>query len=234
MWEEQTNAESIKGTESYKIKKEVDRKKKLAEQKGLDQLLSAVYHECIRNWPAWLADVDKRKFVYPGTKGVVEKIIKDPNLGDIRVTEFSIGDKRYKLTSRRRGSFVKNDIFYILELFLNNVKVFAVSEYEEIKTFVTDYYPFSVDAYANEDWVGDFIKIALHKEEIDKLKEAKPAEDLQRIKQLRKDFNIENFSGEDNAQNQPGQKPLWQRWWAWLIFAFVMLLLLLLRVIASR
>src|SRR3989344_7415893 len=125
--------------EIEKVRKEVAYKKAAAEEAGLDRLLLRAYHKSIRFYPRWIQNKENKQFVCPETTNITEKIIKDP-LGETFITEFSMGGKQYKIVSRRKGTLLGQNIYYVIELFLNGEKSFAVSEKHDLRLTDEHYY----------------------------------------------------------------------------------------------
>jgi hypothetical protein len=223
------------------IKKEVAHRQKIAEEKGLDLLFLDAYHESIRYYPIWIRSERDRKYVQPDVLEAREEIIKDPRAGDVYLTEFKIGPRSYKIASRRRGSFLTNDVYYVMELYLNSRKVFGISEQHQPRTKGgKKYYALRITAYASEDWVDDFKKICAYEEKIER--EAKPGpnpEDPAVIRQLEEDFNIKEDLNAAKAEGKSTlekiqSRPAWSYWWVWVIILILMVLMLVKVVMLSR
>ena len=173
------------------VRREVAYRKRIAEEQGLDRLLLDAYHRSIRFYPAWMkSDGDERQYVYPEVSGAVEKITKSSE-GEIFTTEFVVGKARYRVVSERRGTMIAHDLYYMIELFLNDQKVFAMSEKHDVRLKDRHYYTLSIEAYVNDDWVEDFRRIEAWQEQVDRKEaERKPTEDPQVVERLKKDFNL--------------------------------------------
>ncbi len=210
-------------SQATKIKEEVEHKKRSAETRGLDLLFLDVYHRSLRHYPAWLVSLHDRQYVYPEVREATSTIIKEP-LGDVQTTEFSIGERKYKITSQRRGNVLTTDTFYIVEMYLNGEKVFSVSEKHGIRTRTRNYYTLDINAYVNESWVEDFQKIKAYEEGIRKEAEGKQQEETeeQEIEKLIKNFGIHAVDIQRRVKSSPYALP----WWMWVIL-FVLAFLLL-------
>lgn len=181
-----------KVTEMDRIKKGVAYRKRLAEEKGLDRLLLDAYHRSVRYYPIWIRSEREKKYVYPEVAMATETITKDIS-GDTFITEFSIGERKYKIISERRGNILAHDVYYVLTLFLGGEKLFAVSEQHDVALRGRHYYTLHIDAYASEDWVEDFRKIKSYQEKVEKEEaEAESADDPEVMQRLRKDFNLDD------------------------------------------
>jgi hypothetical protein len=172
------------------IQKEVAYRKRIAEEHGLDRLFLDVYHRCVRYYPVWIRDAKLKKYIYPGVSVASEKIVKDP-LGDTYITEFSIGPRRYVISSRRRGTMIAHNLHYVVELFMNGEKAFAVSEQHDIRLKDRHYFTLDIEAYLHEAWADDFRKIQAFHEKLEKEANAEAVDDQQLIGRLKKDFNLD-------------------------------------------
>lgn len=176
--------------ELAKVRREVAYKKKVAEEAGLDRLLLRAYHKNIRHYPKWIKSAESRKYIYPEAANVTEKTTKD-EFGETFVTEFSVRDKKYTVVSRRKGTLLAQNIYYVVELFINGDKAFAVSEKHDVRLKDEHYYTLNIEAYLNEDWVDDFRKINEYGEKIAAEEELAPSEeDAEFLNKLKGDFNI--------------------------------------------
>lgn len=172
------------------VRREVAYKKKVAEEAGLDRLFLRAYHKSIRHYPAWIKSAENKKYVHPEIADATEKVTKDP-FGETFTTDFSIRNKEYKIISRRKGTLLGHNIYYVVELFINGEKAFAVSEKHDLRLRDEHYYTLNVEAYLNEDWVEDFRKINMHVEKVAAAEELVPSEeDVELVDRLKKDFNI--------------------------------------------
>ncbi|OGY99976.1 MAG: hypothetical protein A2945_00515 [Candidatus Liptonbacteria bacterium RIFCSPLOWO2_01_FULL_52_25] len=171
------------------IRQEVAYRKRIAEERGLDRLFLDVYHRCVRYYPVWIHDAKLKNYIYPGVSAVSEKIVKDP-FGDTYITEFSIGPRHYVISSKRLGTMIAHDLHYVVELFMNGEKAFAVSEQHDIRLTDRHYFTLDVDAYVHEAWADDFKKIRSFHEHLEREAQAEKADDPQLINNLKKDFNL--------------------------------------------
>lgn len=172
------------------VRRKVAYKKMIAEEAGLDSLLLRAYHRSIRYYPRWIKNPKDEKYVYPEVTDATEKITKD-QAGGTFVTEFSIRNRKYTIVSLRKGALLAQSVYYIVELFINGKKSFAVSEKHDLRLKNEHYYTLNIEAYINEDWVDDFRKINEHWEKIVAATELEPSEeDVELVSRLKKDFNI--------------------------------------------
>lgn len=221
--------EPRKGTEAYLVKQEAERKKKIAEDNGLDQLVIDVYHECLKYYPSWIKDERNKKWVIPEVSEA--NVVGNKHSDNV---EFKFQDNYYKINRSDRWipEFSDDGTWYKITLFLNDKKVFEVTE-EETSDQYSDYHkPISVSAYLNNDWVDDFKNILSHKKKISAQSEIEFAEDPKRIQELRASFGInknpdELKQGSGGAINKKiSNKPFWKRWWFWLLILYFLWILL--------
>jgi hypothetical protein len=174
-----------------KAKREVEYKKRIAEEEGLDRLLLQAYHGSIRYYPLWIKSAREKAYVHPAVGQASERVEKEPS-GDTFITEFSMGAKRYTLASEHRGTFFTKDVYYVITLFINDVKVFAVSEKHDVRLKGAHYYALNIEAYMNEDWVEDFRSILEHQDEVARMLEKMPNEDPEVLERLKTDFSLDD------------------------------------------
>ena len=184
-------------TEAYIVKKEVEKRKKIATQKGLDRLIMDVYHDCIQYYPSWIKNNKNKKSICPQ---VVEANNTKSKSG-VGI-EFKYCDKNYKIVrGDRRFLEFSDNYWYDLTLFLNDRKVFEVTEEEIRNEYNDEYNPVFVKAYVNNDWVDDFNNILLHKKSIDLQSSIDYAEDPERTRELMESFGINKVEGIGNVED---------------------------------
>lgn len=225
------------------MKQEVERRKKIAKEKGLDDLFSTVFHDSVQSYPEWIKNERNKRHVHPDiTKATEKRGGKEHGPDTPDGVEFVMGDKLYLITKEEGFGFTHDDRYCDLVLYLNGQKVFAISESIQSDEWTTTYSPISIGAYIGEDWVSDFQKIKEYKAYIDKVVELEFAEDPKKTDELKKAFGITELpkqgmaaqglipSQEKSDTNIVGQtlKPtsIWSKWWVWAIIAFFVLALL--------
>lgn len=223
--------EPRKGTEADLVKQEVEKRKKIAKDKGLDRLVIDVYHDCLKYYPSWIENEKNKKWVLPQV--FEAKIVGKKFDSDI---EFKIKDKSYKITRGDRWTPEFGEgTWYKLTLYQDNKKVFETTEEETNDQYCTYYSPVSVDAYLNDNWVDDFNSILSHKKDMDAQSAIKFAENPERTRELRESFGIDKI--ESNNQNVDEKnnlknikenninKSIWSKWWVWVIIIIVLSML---------
>ena len=184
--------ELLSGTnELKKVLKEVERRKEEAVNAGLDRLFLDAYHRSIRHYQVWIKNQTQRRYVHPDVSNPTARIIRNP-AGDTFITEFMIGDKKYRVESQRRNIYFAYDNYYTMELFLNDKKMFALHEKHGAKIQGTRYYTLDIEAYLGNEWVSDFKMIKEYQDAIEtELAEEVSAQvDAELVSKLRMNFNI--------------------------------------------
>jgi hypothetical protein len=164
----------------------VSERKNLARKKSYDQLFSSTLHNSIQYFPAWIQNVNKDS-VHPDISSATEK-----RVGEIKEIEFKMGGKLYKIISKESRD-IHFDVNYEHELYLNEKKVFAISEwvdYGEDEWPSTTYKPYDITAFADDEWVGDFNAITDHQEQRRQELIIERAVDPEKIKKAKLNFGI--------------------------------------------
>lgn len=216
--------EPRKGTKAYRVQKEVERLQKIAKGKGLDKLLSEAYHDSIFAYSSWIKDKRNKKYVHPKVSKAKELDIKKDDK-NIKAVEFLMGDNLYRVEEYSHLGFMSDEHYVDLTLYLNDKKVFAITETESSNEWTTTYNPISIDVYVNEDWVNDFTLIREHRKATDKQVEIDYAESPERIKELKKDFGISELSNENRNITR---MPIIKERWFWIVVVGIILWLLFL------
>lgn len=228
------------GTEAYKVKQEAEKKQKIAEEKGLDKLLSVAYHDNIEHYPDWITNERNKRWVLPEV--ISANKLKKSKRNNISGVEFVIGDKNYKITEENSYNYMLggDSTYRDINLYLNDKKIFAISESVGSDEWTTNYYPLSVNAYASDEWIEDFIKIKEHYEVMSKQSQIEFAEDPKRTQALKEAFNIgdlynDNGGSENNFTPQSSKailnrldiksigpkKSILTKWWFWAVIIVV-------------
>ena len=105
---------------------------------------------------------------------------------------FLYSNRNYKITRGNafRPEFSDGGVWYDLTLYLNEKKVFEVTEEETSDQYSEYHRPISIKAYLNDDWVEDFKNILSYKDKINKEVEIEWAEDPKKVERLKNDFGI--------------------------------------------
>ncbi len=209
MWDEPR-----KGTEAYAVKQEAEKRKKQAEDKGLPQLFSNVYHDNLTNYPFWISNDKNKRYVYPGIAS--SKEVKKTKIDGNNGIEFIIDNKNYLVTEKDDHYYMSGDKYVDLFLYINGEKVFAIRESVVSDEWITYYSPTNVNAYVNEDWVNDFKAIQVYRKRLEEEDKIRYSEDPEKIEKLKNDFGITDMTLKENSglvpkisQNQKNNNSIW-------------------------
>lgn len=217
--------EPREGTEAHLVKKEVEKRKKIAKDKGLDRLIIDVYNDCLKYYPSWISSEKNKKWV-------ISEVSEAKNIGEKYSNDikFKFKEKIYKITRGDRWTPEFGDgAWYKLSLFLNDKKIFEVTEEETNDEYSTYHSPISVDAYINDDWVKDFNDILDYKKIMDNQSSIEFAENPERTRELKEAFGIDKLENinkaENKDQNIKQSWSIWSKWWFWVILIFILIAL---------
>lgn len=217
--------EPREGTEAHAVKKEAERRKKLAQEKGLDNLLVDTYDN-LRHYPSWIKDSRNKRWIHPSiseAKYVGEKYSYN--------IQFKFDGKVYKIIREKGFSPEFGDgTWYDLILYLDEKKVFAITEEETSDQYSTYHRPISVNAYINDSWVDDFKNIHEYDKRVSEETELEFAEDPKRTQALKDDFGITDITPESKSSEaqsvEEAKKSIWSKWWVWVIIIIILISLL--------
>jgi hypothetical protein len=176
------------GTEAYAVKQEVQRRQKLACEKGLDKLLSDAYHEDgLLNYEAWFNSDHNKKWVHPEVTAFAsgQDLVRKEQ---IPFVEFSMAGDKYKITTREWQG--EADTYNDLTLYMNGHRVFEIGEAIDRDQYSTTFRPCSINAYVNDEWVGAFKKIKEHHQRMSEQASIEFAEDKKRLQETKEAFGI--------------------------------------------
>jgi hypothetical protein len=177
------------GTEAHTVKQEVERKQKLAREKGLDKLLSNAYHDGgLQNYEAWFNSSHNKRWVHPE----ISEVVTGEDQADgkqVPFVEFVMAGRKYKVTSREWSG--ESGMYVDLTLYMNGQRVFAIAEGVDCDEYRTTYLPFGVNAYVNDAWVSDFAKLKTHHEKTLQQASNEFAEDKKRLQETKEAFGLE-------------------------------------------
>lgn len=188
-------AKPRKGTEAYKIQEEVKKRKGIAEDKKVKELISELYFSEIEHFPSWIKTDHNREYVPVIISKATERKEKGAK-GDRekKITEIILNNKEYKFAFQE-NSFSTPDGEYnthgLLELFIADKKVLAINASLEHSDYDSKWSPFGIEAFIDGDWIDDFRALKKAKEQDDKKRALKEAEDPEKAEKLKRDFGIE-------------------------------------------
>lgn len=188
-------AKPRKGTEARQVQEEVSRRKKIAEDKKVKELISELYFSEIEHFPSWIKTDHNREYVPSIISKATERKEKNgKNDRDKKITEIILDGKEYKFAFQE-NSFSTPDGEYnthgLLELFTDDKKVLAINASLEHSDYDSKWSPFGIEAFIDGDWIEDFQKLKKAKEQDKKKRALKEAEDPEKTEKLKRDFGIE-------------------------------------------
>ena len=182
-----------KGTEAYKVQKAVAQKKKIAEDRGLKELVGGLYFGEIEHYPSWIKN-DNREYVPAIVTKSVEEDIKD-NEDIKKIVKITLNSKEYKFTFSESSFSTPDGEMHNhgkLTLFSGTKKVFVINASLDDNDYDFDWRPFGIDAFIEGDWIEDFQSLKEAKQKAEKDRSIKRAEDPEKIEKLKQDFGIED------------------------------------------
>ena len=190
-------AKPRKGTEAYKIQEEVKKRKMVAENKKVKELISELYFSTIEHFPSWIKTDHNREYV----PSIISKATERKEKGakgakgdnDKKITEIILNGRDYKFAFQE-NSFSTPDGEYhthgLLELFIGNEKVLAMDMSLEHSDYDSKWNPFGIEAFIDGDWIDDFSALKKAKQQDEKERALKEAENPEKTEKLKKDFGI--------------------------------------------
>lgn len=188
-------AKPRKGTEAHKIQEEVKKRKQVAEDKKIKELVSELYFSTIEHFPSWIKADHNREYV----PSIISKTTERKEKGakgdrDKKITEITLNGKEYKFAFQE-NSFSTPDGEYnthgLLELFIGDKKVLAINASLEHSDYDSKWSPFSIEAFIDGNWIDDFHALKKAKEKDERARALKEAEDPEKAEKLKRDFGIE-------------------------------------------
>ena len=189
------------GTEAKKVLEEVEKRKKIAKEKGLDRLITHIYFQYLDYSFRWTSESIKNYFkesyqnVLDLLKEVneVESLTPKDSNEKTKSINLLLNNKQYRFNFKKEEIYWCNE-YYVhghLELFEVNKRLFALDLSDDYKYGSSDWRPFSIVAFIEGDWINDFESL---KEAIlldNQNKAIREAEDHSKTEFLKKNFGIE-------------------------------------------
>lgn len=227
--------EPREGTDAYKVKKFAEARKNEAQKKGFDRLLVDVYFEKLKG-------LAKRVAIGNGWDKYKHPQIQSLNEADGKLSfEFNSNEYAFEISNRNYMPY-GDGVYYNLDLYLNGKKAFGLMVNEHSGEYVTTYSPSIIHAYANDDWVADVLEIQRHYDSASKASEIAYAEDPKKTNKMMQDFGMTEsdlavphiatatqsspHASTETFNPAVPKKPLWKRWWFWLIIGYFVLMFL--------
>jgi hypothetical protein len=181
-----------KGTEAHRVELEVQRRRKLAESKGVPDLIKKVYFDSIYYYPSWISNGNRDSVPEMVTSALRQE--KKGKKGSKDITLITLNGNEYRFEYEEESFSLPDGEWAnhgTLELFFSNKKILALSVSREDDQYSTWYSVFRIDAFIDGNWIEDFEKLSKQIEIDRKVREIKRAEDPQKINKLKDDFGIE-------------------------------------------
>jgi len=224
--------EPRKGTEAYKVKQLADARKKQAQEKGLDKLITDVYFEKLKGLADHLEHHENwKKYKHLEILNLEEEDVSENNYKSKLSFDYRGIDYTLLRSSRNTPSY-GDDYYYYLDLYRDSKKVFGLMVKEYSDEYSTTYSPGLVTAYANDEWVTDFIEIQKHYTMASKAAEIAYAEDADKTRKLKEEFGIseeeisrtpDSFNGNNSVQET---EHFTKKWWFWVLVVIGIIILL--------
>lgn len=182
------NSKPRKGTEAYRIHEEVEKKKNLAKEKKVDELISDLYFNDIRYYPSWIKH-ENREYVPALITSATES-----KKGEDKMVQITLNKKIYKFSFKESFFYTpdgESNTHGLLELFEDDKKVLAVKLSCDYSEYGSDWRPFEIEAFINGEWIEDFSFLKKEKQKDEKDRAIKNAEDPEKIKRMKNNFGIE-------------------------------------------
>jgi hypothetical protein len=172
------------GTEAYRVQEEVRKKIKIAEEKGVKELISNLYFNYLRHCP---------KVYVPKIIDSIQEEKKDEK----EVILISFKGEKYRFEfSERRSIAPDSNTYGLLELFSDEKKWLAINVSLEISnsSFATKWKPFDIEAFIDGDWIEDLkrLKDLIIIRQSKELEGDNRAKDSKKIQELKDNFGIDS------------------------------------------
>jgi hypothetical protein len=187
-------AKPRKGTEARRVQEEAKRRKQIAEDKKVKELISELYFSNIEHFPSWIKTDHNREYIPSIISEAVEKKEKTgKDERDKKITEIILNDKPYKFVFQENSFSTPDNAWNthgLLELFANDKKVLAINVSLEHSDYDSNWSPFGIEAFIDGDWIDDFLTLQKAQKEDEKKRALKEAEDPDKTEKLKRNFGI--------------------------------------------
>ena len=178
-------------TEAYRVKEEVSKRKRIAQEKGVPDLISELYFGEIEYYPSWITH-EGREYV-PNVITKATRSEKEEDDKTKKVTGFTLNSNDYRFEFSE-DSFGTPDGEWnthgLLELFQGEQRVLALICSLNTNDIDSEWRQFDIEAFIDGDWVNDFQLLKQEKKKQEYERELKRAEDPEKVDKLKKDFGI--------------------------------------------
>lgn len=187
-------AKPRKGTEAHRVQQEVEKKKNLAKEKKINELISELYFDNITYYPSWIKHEDRSYVPAIITSATELKEKGEKNDRDKKIIKITLNEKKYQFAFKE-NSFSTPDGEYhthgLLELFDGDKKVLGLDVSLEHGDYDSTWSPYGIEAFIDGEWIEDFRSLKKQKIKDDKERALKKAEDPEKTEEMKKNFGIE-------------------------------------------
>jgi len=185
------------GTEAHRIQQEVEKRRRIAEERGIKDLIFDLYFKRVKFFPTRIKS----------SRDLVPKLVESAlsaKEGEREILTLSFSGKTYRFEfSTRAFSTPDSDCESgLLELYTSEKKVFGVETIRTLRMWGVDremaeamadgeWGAADISAFIDGDWVDDFKHLQETIQEDNRLRELRRAEDPERTQRLKDDFGIE-------------------------------------------
>jgi hypothetical protein len=179
----------VEVSEAARIEEEVRKRKKIAEDKGVKDLITRLYFDYLEYFPSWIKNHNDH------VPSLIDSAISEKK-GEKEITIISFKDKKYRFDFSQHSFYAFDEYCThgLLELFSEDKKLVAINLSEVYSEYGgSDWRPFGVEAFIDGKWIDDFkyLKGAIQKNEELREKKMAMANEPKRIKKLKDDYGIE-------------------------------------------
>lgn len=191
MWGQQPR----EGTEAHRVQEEIKKRKQIAEDKHVKELICGLYFGGIEHYPSWIKNDLNREYVPSVISTATESKDKGvKNEREKKITTIVLNDKEYRF-SFSEHSFDTPDGEWnthgLLELYFEDKKILAINASLEHSTYDSTWSPFGIEAFIDGDWIADFVALKELKEQSERERAIQTAEDPRKVEEMKKNFGID-------------------------------------------
>ncbi len=191
-------AKPREGTEAHRVQQEVEKKKNLAKEKKVDELISELYFDNIMYYPSWIKHEDRSCVPAIITSATESKEKGKKDERDKKIISITLNERKYKF-SYAENSFYHPDLgdseptyYGDLELFSENQKLLKLDiSIRHSQYGSTQHNPTDIEAFIDGEWIEDFRSLKKQKQKDDKERALKKAEDPEKTNEMKNNFGIE-------------------------------------------
>jgi len=192
------------GSEAKKVLEEVEKRKKIAKEKGLDRLITHIYFKYLDHFFRWSTESIKDYFKdsYPDVLRLLTEINEVENFNEnnsdskFKSICLNLNEKQYRFDFRERSFFTPDEYCThgLLELHEGNKKLLALNlslDWPDNAYCDPEWRPYDFVAFIEGEWIGDFeaLKQAILLDNENKA--IREAENPSKTELLKRNFGIE-------------------------------------------